>query len=179
VALDSRLIVPLLLVVAVSACTKVTARTPDPPPGLATPNPPDRLIVPVDLPEPVEPPPTPPPAAPPPVVQNQPPRPRVTPTAPTPPPAAAAEAPSQPPPVLQTTLNPAELEQQTKTLIDVARKDLDRVAVSQLTASAREQYDQARKFLRQADDAVKIKNLALAQPLAEKAASLANQLPKK
>jgi hypothetical protein len=137
--------------------------------------------VPVALPEPVEPPPAPPPAAPPPVVQNQTTRPRATPAAATPPPAAAAvEAPPpQPPPVLQTTLNPAELEQQTKTLIDVARKDLDRVAVSQLTPSAREQYDQARKFLRQADDAVKIKNLALAQPLAEKAASLANQLPKK
>jgi hypothetical protein len=180
VAFGSRLIVLLVLLAALPSCTKVNARTPDPDPGLATPVPPERVIVPVVLPEPVEPPPPPAPTPPAPVDPRQTVR-RERPTPPATPPQAAA--PETPPPsstsVLQTTLNPGELEQQATTLINVAKKDLERVPLQQLNASAREQYDRAQGFIRQAQAALNIKNVAVAKELADKAASLASQLPKR
>lgn len=176
---SSRLIVLILLVAVAPSCTKVKARTPDPDPGLSTPSPPDRVIVPVVLPEPVEPPPPPAPTPPPSADPRQTVR-RDRPAAPaaaTPP--AAPETPPSPPPVLQTTLDTGELEQQANTLISVAKKDLDRVPLQQLSANAREQYDRAQGFIRQAQAALKIKNVAVAKELADKAASLASQLPKR
>ena len=141
--------------------------------------PPDRVIVPVILPEPVEPPPPPAPAPAPSADPKQSARPpRQNPPA-APPQAAAPETPASSPPVLQTTLNSGELEQQANTLISVANKDLDRVPVQQLSPSAREQYDRAKGFIRQAQAALKIKNVAVAKELADKAASLASQLPKR
>jgi len=181
VAFSRRLLVILLVLAALPACTKVNARTPDSDPGLTTPNPPDRVIVPVTLPEPVEAPPAPAPSPPAPTRPRESTRPERS----TPPPSASPSANSTPetpapqPPVLQTTLNPAELEQQARAFIGTASRDLDRVPVPQLNASARAQYDRARGFIRQAEDALRIKNVVLARELADKAASLASQLPKK
>jgi hypothetical protein len=45
-----------------------------------------------------------------------------------------------------------------------------------LNADARIQYDQAKRFVRQADDAIRTKNLVFAKNLAEKAATIAAQL---
>ena len=80
--------------------------------------------------------------------------------------------------LLQTTANPAEVERQTKAQLLVAQRDLDRVAGRPLSANGKVQYDTARGFIRQAEDALTAKNLALARELADKAASLASQLAK-
>ena len=181
VAFSPRLLVIVVALAALPACTKVKARTPDPEPGLAIPTAPDRMIVPVTLPEPVEPPPAPAPSPPAPSRPTTARPERSTPAqAATPPAVPTAEvAPPQPPPVLQTTSNPAGLEQETRALIGTAQRDLERVPVAQLSVNARSQYDRARGFIRQAEDALRIKNVVLARELADKAASLASQLPKK
>jgi hypothetical protein len=154
---------------------KAQAKTPAPPPPLTTPEPPDRVIVPVSIPEPTEPapPPAPVPAAPPratpPVRSDR------TPPAPAPtPPAPANEAPASPP--ILTTSNPTEVEQRARTLLGTAQRDLDRINPAQLTSNARAQYDTAKGFIRQAEDALKVKNVVLARELADKAATLASQL---
>jgi hypothetical protein len=78
--------------------------------------------------------------------------------------------------VLQTTANPAEVEQRARALMSAAQRDLDRINPSQLTTNARAQYETARDFVRQAENALKIKNVVLARELADKAAALASQL---
>jgi hypothetical protein len=45
-----------------------------------------------------------------------------------------------------------------------------------LDADAKIQYDTAKRFVRQAEDAVKSKNLVFAKNLADKAATIADQL---
>jgi hypothetical protein len=167
-------------IAALSACTKTHAKTPAPIAGLDTPAPPARVIVPVDLPDSTEPP---APAA---QAPAPPPRTRETPAPrPSPPPAtapvvAAPQGPEQPtpaaPPVLQTTTNPVQAAQRARTLIANAQRDLDRVNPAQLTTNARAQYDTAKGFIRQAEEALKVSNVVLARELADKAAALASQL---
>jgi hypothetical protein len=168
----------LLLVATAVGCTKSHAKTPPTYAGLETPAPPDRVVTPVTLPEPAEP--TPTPAAP---VQPPPPRPRESPpprSAPVTPapssPPAGPEQPPAPPPVLQTTTNPAQVAQRARALIASAQRDLDRIKPAQLTPNALAQYDSARGFIRQAEDALKASNVVLARDLADKAAALASQL---
>ena len=57
-----------------------------------------------------------------------------------------------------------------------ANADLTRVDYRRLNVDARQQYDTAKRFIRQADDAVRAKNLVFAKNLADKAATLAAQL---
>jgi uncharacterized protein (DUF885 family) len=57
-----------------------------------------------------------------------------------------------------------------------ARADLGRIDYRALNADARTQYDTAKRFIRQADDAIRSKNLVFAKSLADKAAALAAQL---
>ena len=57
-----------------------------------------------------------------------------------------------------------------------ATADLNRVDYRALNADARTQYDTAKRFIRQAEDAVRAKNLVFAKNLADKAAALAAQL---
>ena len=57
-----------------------------------------------------------------------------------------------------------------------ATADLKRVNYQTLGAAARTQYDSAKGFVKQADDALKAKNLLFAGSLADKAAALAGQL---
>jgi len=45
-----------------------------------------------------------------------------------------------------------------------------------LNADARTQYDTAKRFVTQADDAIRTKNLVYAKSIAEKAATIAAQL---
>ncbi len=171
-----QLLLILLLAMGLAGCTKTQAKTPLPPPALTTPDPPDRVIVPSSIPDPIEPAPAPPPAP------AAPARPRETPAArperttppPAPSPAPVAEPPA--PPILQTTSNPGEVEQRALALIETAQRDLDRINPGQLTSSARAQYDTAIGFIRQAKDALKVKNVVLARDFADKAAALASQL---
>jgi hypothetical protein len=83
-----------------------------------------------------------------------------------------------PPTTLQTTPveREAELEQTIRTLIRQAATKLGGVNPNGLGADARTQYDQAKRFISQAEEALRAKNLVFAHTVADKAAILAGQL---
>jgi hypothetical protein len=103
---------------------------------------------------------------------------------PKPEPAAGPDiAPPEPPKAtagttLQTTPpeREAELEKTIRELLGRAAANLNRVDYRRLNADARLQYDQAKRFAEQAEEAVHAKNLVYAHNLADKAATLAAQL---
>ena len=90
---------------------------------------------------------------------------------------APAPAPT-PPPALQTTANPTEAEQRTRGALENAKRDLGRIDVRRLNSEARSQYDIARRFVQQAEEALKVRNPVFAEQLADKAATLAALLQK-
>jgi hypothetical protein len=109
---------------------------------------------------------------------------------PVPPPAAAASetpAPSQatttpvdePPRTLQTTPNLGQAETRIRGLLANASRDLNRIDYRALSVDAQAQYDIAKRFTEQADEALKTKNIVFAEQLADKAAALAAQLLKR
>lgn len=173
---------PLLPVLLFTACTHAQAKTvPDGPP-LAMPAPPPREVVAME----VE---APPPAAPaeepakPTAPRPRPAVPRVEaakPEAPAPEPARRPEDVAKPPAPtnLQTTPSTAEgeLERSIRESLTRATADLARIDYRALNADARSQYDTAKRFIEQAEDAVRAKNLVFARNLADKAAGLAAQL---
>jgi DNA polymerase-3 subunit gamma/tau len=136
------------------------------------------------------PPPPQPPAPAPESPRTQPPRPRPAPAReqprvePKPEPAPPvetpkpAEEPRAPASTLQTT--PAtvegELERGVLATLTRATNELNRIDYRVLNADARIQYDTAKRFVRQAEEAVKTKNLVFAKNLADKAATIADQL---
>jgi len=184
---------PLLLVlVFTSGCMRAAAKTtPDAPP-LDMPAPPPREVEPS---EPEAPQPVPLVSEP---ARNAPPRARPAPREPAAPRTADApkpaeppkveppvveapkppEEPARPPSTLQTT--PATLEGDVERGIRAsltrANADLNRIDYRMLNADAKTQYDTAKRFIRQADDAIRTKNLVFAKNLADKAAALAAQL---
>jgi type IV secretory pathway VirB10-like protein len=93
------------------------------------------------------------------------------------PPKPTEEAP-KPPSNLQTAPTQAEVEVERGIRASLARAnaELSRIDYRVLNADARTQYDTAKRFIRQADDALKSKNLVFAKNLADKAAALAAQL---
>ncbi|MCC7417433.1 MAG: hypothetical protein IT176_09865 [Acidobacteria bacterium] len=150
-------------------------------PPLEMPVPPPREIVVLE----VEVPPPPPPA-------EELPRPAPPPR---PKPAPRVEAPKPEPPEREapppgdsmksgaaTTLQTAppsaegELERSIRDAIGRASANLARIDYRRLNADARSQYDTAKRFIQQADDAVRARNLVFAKNLADKAATLADQL---
>jgi hypothetical protein len=168
-----------------AGCTHAQAKsTPDMPP-LNMPAPPPRDVEPsdVEVPPPVplvaEPahnPPTRPRPTPPPRTEPKP-----EPPKPEPPPAEPpkpAEEPIRPPTILQTT--PAavegEVERSIRASLQRASADLNRIDYRALNADARTQYDTAKRWVRQADEAIRAKNLVFAKSIAEKAATIAAQL---
>ena len=171
-------LLPLVLVSALAAagCAKLHARTVGP--VLDTPLPPPRVVPvarqPIDS-QPIVAPPvgevqTPAPAA---IAPQDPP-------SPAPPVAADRPAPPapEPPPTLQTDVNPAAAEQRTRAALASATRNLGRIDVRSLSADARTQFDIARRFIAQADGALKARNFEFAEQLAEKAATLAALLQK-
>ena len=56
---------------------------------------------------------------------------------------------------------------------DRATRNLQRVNYASLNADGRAQYDTARRFMHQADEALKTSNLVFAGKLADKAATMA------
>jgi hypothetical protein len=100
---------------------------------------------------------------------------------------AASAPPVQPasPPVdepartLQTTANAVQMEQRIRAMLANAARDLGRIDYRALGADAHAQYDIAKRFTEQADEAMKNKNLVFAEQLADKAAALAAQLLKR
>ena len=178
-----------LATVFISGCVRAQAKiTPDGP--LEMPAPPAREVEPIES----EPPPPVPLAQEP--ARNTPARPRPTPTptrepprteAPRPEPARPetqpveakpVEDPPRPPTTLQTTPPTAEgeVERLIRASIAKANADLNRVDYRALNNDARNQYDTAKRFIRQADDAMRAKNLVFAKSVADKAAALAAQL---
>jgi hypothetical protein len=85
----------------------------------------------------------------------------------------------RPPTTLQTTPTQREEEVERRIRIQLAQAmaDLNRINYQALTSDGRTQYEQAKRFVSQAEDALlRAKNLVFASNLAEKAATLAAQL---
>lgn len=103
------------------------------------------------------------------------------PAAPAPPPGPlVTEGPPQPPPTTPPalTLTPApgteaKTEASIRALLGQVTKDLTRVNATTLSADGRTQYEAARRFVQQSEDALKVRNLLYAGKLADKAAAMA------
>jgi outer membrane biosynthesis protein TonB len=106
----------------------------------------------------------------------EPPKPDAAPPPPEPP--KPAEEPAKPPTTLQTAPATVESEQERaiRATLTRATSVLNRVDYRALSADARTQYDTAKRFIQQADEAMRTKNLVFARNLADKAAVLAAQL---
>jgi hypothetical protein len=180
------LCIPALLL---SGCVRAHARTEPEPPPLDVPAPPPRDVE-ARTPEPpppvtlVEPAPTvlePPHPAPSAQQRADPAKlepPKVEPVPPVEAAKPVEDSKSQPATTLQTTPSEreAQVEKGTRDLLARALVDLNRINYSLLKADARSQYDQARRFISQAEDALLKKNLVFANNLAGKASTLAAQL---
>jgi type IV secretory pathway VirB10-like protein len=178
------IIAGLVFSVAASGCAKAQARSEPVMPELTPPPPPPRVIETyVDEPAPAAEP-TPPDA----VAKTpaeraaKPPVPRVeTPPKPEPPrtePERPAAAPPTPPTL---TLKPAPGSESTteasiRTHLSRAARDLGRVNYATLNQDGKTQYDTAKRFMQQAEDALRAGNLILAGKLADKAAIMATVL---
>jgi hypothetical protein len=92
--------------------------------------------------------------------------------------AKPPEEPARPPATLQTApaQREAEVERRVRGLLTQATADLSRIDLRRLDADAKLQYDTAKRFVNQAEDALRAKNLVFASNLADKAAALAAQL---
>jgi hypothetical protein len=180
-----------LLLCAIAAatpgCMRARAATVVPSgPPLDIPAPPPRIVLPLDLEAEAE---TEPPPAQPVSSPDEPRRPpapaKPRPAAPTEAPKVAEEAPRPvpaPPPPATTTLQttPAaeqgEVERAIRGSMNRATAALNKIDYRALNANARTQYDTAKRFIEQAEDAIRMKNLPFAKNLADKAAVLAAQL---
>ena len=91
------------------------------------------------------------------------------------------EEPAKPPALLQTTPPNTEgdLERGIRATLTRAQTDLNRIDAARLNADARGQYEIAKGFIRQAEQAVRAKNLLFAKSVADKAAMIAAQLAPK
>jgi len=69
-----------------------------------------------------------------------------------------------------------EVERAIRATMTRASADLNRIDYRALDKGARTQYDTAKRFIQQAEDAIRMKNLPFAKNLADKAAVLAAQL---
>lgn len=164
-----------LLAVGTAACNKTPPELPREV-ALAIPTPPARTFLPVELPIYVAPPPEP-------VVFEapEPEAPRATagnrstekPAAPPPTP------PTEPaPPALRTVANSSVLEQNIVKLLGSAEQRLKAVNYRELSVAGRAHYEQARSFIRMANEQLSIKNFSLAEVLATRANRVAELLGK-
>jgi outer membrane biosynthesis protein TonB len=179
----------ILAAAAGAGCARAQAKVVPEMPALDVPAPPPRQVETVEVDEEPEPPvvepqeparPAPPkPARATPVQQRadqpKPEPPKVDVTAP---PEAPRPAEESKPGTLQTTpaAREAQLERTIRGTLQRATASLNRVTYGSLNADARMQYDQARRFVSQAQDALRDKNLVFAENLADKANTLATQL---
>jgi outer membrane biosynthesis protein TonB len=176
----------VVLALAAAACVSAQAKGEPGGPALAPPAPPPHTVIPVEIVEEPAAPPAPPSPAP--VIVRPSSRPRAAkPEKPAekpvdkPDPAAVPIQPAAPIPAppLQTTANVNEVEKTIRARMAQASRDLDRIEARALNPERRTQYDTAKRFLQQADDALKVKNLVFAEQLADKAATLAAALAQK
>lgn len=167
-----------------AGCGKAQAKTaPDGPP-LDIPSPPARVIAPADEPivtapaEPLEPAPAPASTTRRPVRRTQ----AESTQKPEPSPPAEAPAPQAAPPEPALTMAaptlraPGSAEKPIRDLVARAQRDLARVDYAKLSEDGRAQYEQSKRFVQQAEQALKDQNFVFAQTLADKAATLAAEL---
>ena len=169
-----------------AGCARTQAKATLEPPPLNVPMPPPRVVETVLVEDAA-----PEPPAQEPVADVTPPRQTSTPTSrtarppePKPEPTEAAIKPEEAPRAATPaaplqTLPPSQEkreEDNIRALLTVANGNLGRVDYRALGVNGRTQYDQAKGFIRQADDALKARNLVFARSLADKAATLAAQL---
>jgi len=171
-----RIVAVLLLTLSLGACAAKAQVLSEPAmPQLDPPPPPPRVIAqyepepePVVAPPPAEPATAKPPARP--TRSEQRPEPAQT----TPEPADNIARP--PAPSLTLTPTPGS-EAQTvaaiRNLLANATRDLSRVNQASLNADGKSQYDSARRFIQQAEDALRTRNVVFAGKLADKAATMA------
>lgn len=172
-----RVALVVLLSASLGACAaKAQVRTEPPVPPLDPPAPPPRVIATYEPdPEPIVATPPVEPAAPvrPP---SRPPRPEQKPEpAATPEPVESTSRPASGP-SLTLTPTPGSEAQTVNAIRDLlvrATRDLSRVNVTTLNSDGRAQYDTARRFIQQAEDALKTRNIVFAGKLADKAATMA------
>jgi hypothetical protein len=176
----------LFLALIFPGCMRARATTALPGgPPLDMPAPPPRIVLPLEIEAEAEAAPAQPAPSPDePRRAATPPRPR--PSAPADTQRAAEEpprpAPATPPATATTTLQttPAaeqgEVERAIRATMTRASGALNRIDYRALNANARTQYDTAKRFVEQAEDAIRMKNLPFAKNLADKAAVLAAQL---
>ena len=185
----SRLAALNLVLVAgasVSACVHTSARTVSDTPPLAVPLPPPRIVETIEasplepvplIEEPARQPVLPPTRQAPSRAESTKPDPKSEPASE---PPKVVEEPVKPPPILQTTpaAAEAEVERRIVSVITRAKVALARVDSRALNVDARDQFDTATRFIRQAEAELRTtRNLVFAESLADKAAGLAAQLP--
>jgi hypothetical protein len=187
-ARGQKLMAAVALGVALTAggCRRPQARTVPEMPALEVPPPPPRDVATADaaVPQPIplieapartapEPPPVAPPSPPRDVVKVDPPKPEPVAEQPKPP-----EEVRSPATTLQTTPADREggLERRIRASLKTAVDVLNRIDYRKLNADVKLQYDTAKSFIRQAEDALKTKNLVFAQTMADKAVTLSGQL---
>jgi hypothetical protein len=99
---------------------------------------------------------------------------------PTPPPADAAPTPAATSgPLLRKpqSADTDEAVRRIRAMLDRAARDLSRVNYTALKPDTRAQYDTAKRFIEQAEEALRSKNYDIASYLADKAQTLARELP--
>lgn len=172
-----RLFSLVLLIASLGACAaKAQARTEVEMPLLDPPPAPPRVVAsyPVETEAvPVTPAVEAPAPARPPVRTPRPERPEPTQSAPEP---VQETARAESPPSLTLTPSPGSETQTAAAIRDLmarAARDLSRVNQASLNADGRTQFDTARRFLQQADEALKMRNIVFAGKLADKAATMA------
>lgn len=98
------------------------------------------------------------------------------------PPKTGAQEPPKPEdaPRVRTpsTANNEVAEREVRAIMGRAQGTLQTVNYRGLSAAARQQYDTARRFIAQAESALKVRNYVFARNLADKAETLARQLGK-
>lgn len=173
------LVCGLAAAASLSSCAKASATAQPAMPTLAPPEVPARVVAeyqpdpplpaaPV-TPEAVTPPPRPP--RPP---RREPPRVDSPPDEQQGPPVSAPAAPAPAPALaLQMPGANAKADQSVRVLLAQAARDLGRVDYQALDADGRAQYETARRFMQQADEALKARNVMFAGTLADKAATMA------
>ena len=155
------------------------ARTAVAPEPLTVPPVPPRVIVPEIDEVPLAPAPAEPVAAPRPATQRA--DPPARPPAVDPPKPETTEPPrTEEPPRVRTpqTANDEQAEALVRSVLARAQGTLKGVDWRALSRAARDQYDTARRFITQAENALKIRNYVFARNLADKAETLARQLGK-
>jgi type IV secretory pathway VirB10-like protein len=185
-AILTLLAVMVSLGIGAAGCARARAATQPVSPDLDAPPPPPRVITPVEveavLPEPVpeeqpqppQPPPQPPPPRPAPA--------RAEPPRPTPPVRVDAEPvkpeESRPNRTLQTPDSGSESARAIRDQLARASANLQKVNYRSLSPNLKEQYDVAKRFMQQSEEALKAGNLVYASTLAGKALEIAEVLPR-